>query len=176
MLATANSSFLQFIHTGERPYACHLCPKAFTQSKSLTFHMRRRKQILITFHFLHIFYVNFFSFQTRARSHLPALNVEWIFVKKMVSNDTCEQNIQPNHQSQCRVKFAANCYRRNIHCEFIWRNTIFTKTRPMHHRMHKKAVKNRVTKEHFINAKFVKHISSKSQRCILIIQMYIKST
>lgn len=30
-----------YIHSGERPYKCNYCDKAFTQGKTLKFHMRR---------------------------------------------------------------------------------------------------------------------------------------
>lgn len=39
--------FFQYIHTGVRPYQCKDCGKAFTQSKSLVFHMRRRKLFML---------------------------------------------------------------------------------------------------------------------------------
>lgn len=30
-----------YIHSGERPYKCNFCDKAFTQGKTLKFHLRR---------------------------------------------------------------------------------------------------------------------------------------
>lgn len=91
-------------HTGEKPFVCHLCNRAFTMSSNLQKHMVRKTKL--NFDLLHTNSIQPFRTPTQPTSHTNAMSAI------NSSRHNARSNSTPSAITSLKSKSSARCVRR----------------------------------------------------------------